>query len=163
MTMKTPGGFKISLPRPALGLVAAVAFLAATHTVFAQTPSPHPLLAQPLLEQPRVIEILADKDSHFKIAGQSKAQITVKAGEQVVLRIEARKGKTWNRGGVVHGFTMLRMKDRARVEGWDLELTPGVHEYSLKAPQEPGDYEVLCTVICSGDHEGMRMKVVVQP
>lgn len=116
----------------------------------------------PAFAQPRVIEILADKDSHFKVAGQAKPQITVKAGEQVVLRIDARKGKTWNRDGVVHGFTMLRTKDRARVPGWDFELTPGMHQYSLTAPLEPGEYEVLCTVICSGDHEGMRIKVLVE-
>jgi heme/copper-type cytochrome/quinol oxidase subunit 2 len=136
----------IRFSRPALACAATLWLLAASIQAAAQ---------------PRVIEVLADKDSHFKIAGQSKPQITVKAGEQVLLRIDARKGKTWNRGGVVHGFTMLRVKDRARVPGWDLELTPGVHEYSLTAPQEPGEYEVLCTVICSGDHEGMRMKVLV--
>ena len=115
------------------------------------------------LAQPRVIDVLADKDSHFKVGGQSKAQLTVKAGEQIVLRIDARKGRTWNRDGVVHGFTMLRMKDRASVPGWDFELTAGMHEYSLTAPAEAGEYEVLCTVICSGDHEGMRMKVLVVP
>lgn len=136
----------IRFSKRAIACVATVAFMAASFPAFAQ---------------PRVIEVLADKDSHFKIAGESKPQITLKAGEQVVLRIDARKGKTWNRDGVVHGFTMLRMKDHARVTGWDLELRAGVHEYSLTAPPEPGEYEVLCTVICSDDHEGMRMKVTV--
>jgi heme/copper-type cytochrome/quinol oxidase subunit 2 len=113
--------------------------------------------------QPRVIEVLADKDSRFKIAGQSRAEITVKAGEPILLRINARKGKSWNRDGTVHGFTLLRARDHRKVSGWDLELTPGVHEFTLAAPAEPGEYEVLCTVVCSEDHEAMRMKFVVLP
>ena len=121
------------------------------------------MLAMPVLGQSHVIEVLADKDSHFKIAGQSKPEITVKAGEQVTLRIIARKGKTWNRDGSVHGFTLLRRKDHAKIPGWDLELKQGKQEFTLTAPTEPGDYEVLCTVICSDDHEGMRMKFVVMP
>ena len=113
--------------------------------------------------QGRVIEVLADKDSHFKIAGMSRAEITVKAGEPLLLRISARKGKPWNRDGTVHGFTLLRAKDHHKVSGWDLELKPGTQEFSLTAPVEPGDYEVLCTVICSEEHEAMRMKFVVLP
>jgi len=113
--------------------------------------------------QARVIEVLADKDSHFKISGMSRPEITVKAGEPILLRINARKGKTMNRDGTVHGFTLLRAKDHSKVSGWNLELKPGTHEFSLTAPAEPGDYEVLCTVICSEEHEGMRMKFVVLP
>lgn len=121
------------------------------------------LSALPAIGQARVIEVLADKDSHFKIAGQSKPEITVKAGEQITLKINARKGKTWNRDGTVHGFTLLRKNDHAKVPGWDLELKQGSQEFTLTAPSEPGEYEVLCTVICSEDHEGMRMKFVVEP
>jgi heme/copper-type cytochrome/quinol oxidase subunit 2 len=117
----------------------------------------------PSFSQARVIEVLADKDSHFKIAGMSHPEITVKAGEPLLLRINARKGKTWNRDGTVHGFTLLRAKDHSKISGWDLELKPGQQEFSLTAPAEPGEYEVLCTVICSEDHEGMRMKFVVLP
>lgn len=119
--------------------------------------------ALPALGQARVIEVLADKDSHFKIAGQGRAEITVKAGEPLLLRLTARKGKTWNRDGTVHGFTLLRAKDHSKVPGWNLELKPGTQEFSLTAPAEPGDYEVLCTVICSEDHESMRMKFTVLP
>jgi len=111
----------------------------------------------------RVIEVLTDKDSHFKIAGMSHPEIKVKAGEPLLLRVSARKGKTWNRDGTVHGFTLLRAKDHTKVSGWDLELKPGTQEFALTAPTEPGDYEVLCTVICSEEHEGMRMKFVVLP
>jgi plastocyanin len=117
----------------------------------------------PCFGQARVIEVLADKDSHFKIAGMNRAEITVKAGEPLLLRISARKGKTWNRDGTVHGFTLLRAKDHHKVSGWDLELKQGTQEFSLTAPAEPGDYEVLCTVICSEEHESMRMKFVVLP
>ena len=117
----------------------------------------------PAFSQARVIEVLADKDSHFKIAGQSHPEITVKAGEPLLLRINARKGKTWNRDGAVHGFTLLRAKDHSKIPGWDLELKAGTQEFSLTAPAEPGEYEVLCTVICSDDHEGMRMKFTVVP
>jgi heme/copper-type cytochrome/quinol oxidase subunit 2 len=113
--------------------------------------------------QSHVIEVVADNDSHFKIAGQSKPEIVVKAGEPVLLKIKARKGKTWNRDGSVHGFTLLRRKDHAKVPGWDLELKQGTQEFALTAPAEPGEYDVLCTVICSEDHEGMRMKFVVTP
>jgi len=110
-----------------------------------------------------VIDVLADKDSHYKLPGQKLKQITVKAGEPLVLHIEARKGKTWSRDGAVHGFTLLRAKDHAKVQGWDFELKPGMQTFNLIAPTEPGEYEVVCTVICSEDHEGMRMKFVVVP
>jgi len=110
-----------------------------------------------------VIEILADKDSRFKIAGLKNAEITVKAGEPVLLRITAKKAKTMNRDGAIHGFTLLRAKDRKHVPGWDLELKPGTQEFQLRAPSEPGEYIVLCTVICSSDHENMNMKFTVVP
>ena len=119
--------------------------------------------SMPSFGQARIIEVLADKDSHFKMAGMSRPEITVKAGEPLLLRINARKGKTVNRDGTVHGFTLLRAKDHSKVNGWNLELKPGTHEFSLTAPSEPGEYEVLCTVICSEEHEGMRMKFVVLP
>ncbi|MGB9462686.1 MAG: hypothetical protein WCA94_17525 [Candidatus Acidiferrum sp.] len=112
---------------------------------------------------PRVIEILADRDSRFKIAGQEQPQITVKAGEKITLRITAIKAKNHNRDGSVHGFTLLRASDRKPVEGWDLLLKPGTQEFTLTAPSEPGEYVVICTVICSMDHEGMTMRFLVEP
>src|SRR5579864_6996314 len=110
-----------------------------------------------------VIEITADSDSRYKIAGERTPEITVKAGEQVLLRVTARKGKTWNRDGSIHGFTLLRAKDRTKVDGWDLLLKPGKQEFIMTAPNEPGEYEVVCTVICSEEHESMHMKFTVQP
>jgi heme/copper-type cytochrome/quinol oxidase subunit 2 len=114
-------------------------------------------------ETPRVIEVLADKDSRYKIAGEKKPEISVKAGEQVLLRITARKGKSWNRDGSIHGFSLLRAKDRSKVPDWDLLLKPGRQEFLMAAPAEPGEYVVVCTVICSMDHEGMSMRFVVIP
>ena len=111
----------------------------------------------------RVIEVLADKDSRYKIAGEKKPEITVKAGEPILLRITAQKGKSWNRDGSVHGFSLLRAKDRSKVEGWDLLLKPGTQEFQMTAPAEAGEYVVVCTVICSEEHEGMFMKFVVTP
>jgi len=111
----------------------------------------------------RVIEVLADKDSRYKIAGERTPEISVKAGESIVLRITARKGKSWNRDGSIHGFSLLHAKDRSKVPGWDLLLRPGTQEFSMTAPDEPGEYVVVCTVICSEEHEGMFMKFVVTP
>jgi heme/copper-type cytochrome/quinol oxidase subunit 2 len=113
--------------------------------------------------QAHVIEVTADSDSRYKIAGQRTPEITVKAGEQVLLRVTAHRGKSWNRDGTIHGFSLLRAKDRTRVDGWDLLFKPGKQEFLLTVPNEPGAYEVVCTVICSEDHEGMHMKFTVLP
>ncbi len=110
-----------------------------------------------------VIELTADRDSRYKIAGLRTPEITVKAGEQVILRVTANRGKSWNRDGSIHGFSLLRAKDRTRVEGWDLLFKPGKQEFILTAPAEPGEYVVVCTVICSEEHEGMHMKFTVLP
>jgi heme/copper-type cytochrome/quinol oxidase subunit 2 len=117
----------------------------------------------PQVQPPHVIEILADHDSRFKMAGQKEPVITVHAGEQVTLRITAVKAKNHNRDGSIHGFALLRAKDRSRVPGWDFLLKPGAQEFMLNAPAEPGEYVAVCTVICSADHEGMHMRFVVVP
>jgi heme/copper-type cytochrome/quinol oxidase subunit 2 len=119
--------------------------------------------AQSVRAQAHVITVLADKDSRYKIAGEKTPEITVKVGEPILLQVTARKGKTWNRDGSVHGFSLLRAKDRSKVPDWDLVLMPGSQEFHLTAPTEPGEYIVVCTVICSEDHEGMHMKFVVTP
>ena len=113
--------------------------------------------------QVHVIEVTADSDSRYKIAGQRVPEITVKAGEPVLLRVTAHRAKSWNRDGSIHGFTLLRAKDRSKVDGWDLLFKPGKQEFLLTAPPEPGEYVVVCTVICSEDHEGMHMKFTVLP
>lgn len=113
--------------------------------------------------QVHVIEIVADKDSRYKFPDGSKPEIILKAGEQVQLRVSARKSKSANRDGSIHGFTLLRAADRTKVQGWNLLLRPGQQEFELTAPAEPGEYVVVCTVICSEDHEGMHMRLLVVP
>jgi heme/copper-type cytochrome/quinol oxidase subunit 2 len=126
--------------------------LASCAMACAQAPSSNPV---------HVIEVLPNKDSRYKIAGETKPEITVKAGEPILLRITERKGKSWNRDGSIHGFSLLRAKDRSKVPGWDLVLKPGTQEFSMTAPDEPGEYVVVCSVICSEEHEGMFMKFEV--
>jgi len=111
----------------------------------------------------RVIEILADHDSRYKMEGLKQPMITAKAGELITLRITAKKAKNLNRDGSIHGFSLLRAKDRKPVEEWDFLLKPGVQEFTVAAPSEPGEYIVVCTVICSQDHEGMSMRFLVVP
>jgi heme/copper-type cytochrome/quinol oxidase subunit 2 len=119
-------------------------------------------LAQSAASAPaHMIEVLADEDSRYKIGGQSRPEIWVKAGEPVLLRITARQGKSWNRDGSIHGFVLLRAKERTVVPGWDFLLKPGTKEFQLTAPSEPGEYIVVCTVICSHQHDGMTLKFVV--
>ena len=113
--------------------------------------------------QVHIIDVVADKDSRYKSPAGGKPEITLKAGEPVLLRVLAHKAKSWNRDGSIHGFTLLRARDRSKVEGWNLLLRPGPQEFQLVAPAEPGEYVVVCTVICSEDHEGMNMKFVVLP
>jgi heme/copper-type cytochrome/quinol oxidase subunit 2 len=120
-------------------------------------------LGQDAAPRARIIELLADHDSRYKMEGQKQPVITVKAGEQITLRITARKAKNVNRDGAIHGFTLLRAKDRRPVPEWDFLLRPGVQEFTLTAPSEAGEYLVVCTVICSQDHEGMNMRFVVLP
>ena len=119
--------------------------------------------AQSTQSQARVIEILADHDSRYKVKDQKQPVITVKTGEQINLRITAKKAKNLNRDGSIHGFSLLRAKDRKPVPDWDFLLKPGTQEFTVAAPSEPGEYVVVCTVICSQDHEGMSMRFVVLP
>lgn len=112
---------------------------------------------------PRMIEVLADHDSRYKMAGMKHPEISAKAGEALTLRVTAKKAKNHNREGFIHGFTLLHAKDRKPVPGWDFQLMPGTQEFSVVAPQEPGEYLVICTVVCSEDHEGMTLKFIVTP
>src|SRR5262249_51136785 len=105
----------------------------------------------------RVVEVIADSDNRFKVPGEKKPVITLKAGEEIRLRITSRKGTEWSKDGTVHSFTIVELKD----EGWDLLLKEGTQEFTLKAPAEPGTYKVQCTVKCGIGHNEMRMKVIV--
>jgi|HubBroStandDraft_1064217.scaffolds.fasta_scaffold10363_5 hypothetical protein len=124
-----------------------------------------PLSLRLFAQQPpeHLIEILADHDSRYKIAGQDKPVVTVTAGEAIRLRITAIKAKNHARDGSIHGFALLRASDHVPVPDWDLLLKPGTQDFSLTAPDEPGEYLVVCTVICSANHEQMTMKFIVEP
>lgn len=141
----------------ALALSASPATLVLSASVSAAVPAPQSAV------QRRYIEIIADHDSQFRIPGQSNPTITVAPGEPLRLHITAIKAKNRNRDGAIHGFTLLRAKDRTPVPGWDLELHPGTRDYDLDAPLEPGEYEIVCTVICSSNHEQMSMRFIVLP
>lgn len=117
-----------------------------------------PLLS-PAAGAPRTFDIVADKDNIFRVTGQKKSAITMKAGEVIKLRITAHKGTEWDKDGSVHSFTINKLKD----QGWDLRLKEGTHEFTLVAPSEPGDYVVECTVKCGEGHDDMKMKLVVTP
>jgi len=108
----------------------------------------------------RTINITADKDSRFKIDGKANATLRMKAGEHIHLHITAFKAKNADVDGAIHGFALLRAKDRLKVPGWRFDLDPGEQDFDLIAP-EAGEYIVVCTVICSDQHEQMTMKVVV--
>jgi heme/copper-type cytochrome/quinol oxidase subunit 2 len=141
----------------ALAISSSATVLAARPRISANSPSPQSGI------QRRYIEIIADHDSQFRIPGQSSPAITVSPGEPLRLHITAIKAKNRNRDGAIHGFTLLRAKDHMPVPGWDLELHPGTRDYDLEAPLEPGEYEIVCTVICSANHENMSMKFIVLP
>ena len=111
---------------------------------------------------PHLIEITADHDSRFKAGGHAEPTITLEAGETVLLRITAVKAKSMNRDGSIHGFVLLD-KNGDKVPGWMLSLQPGKHDFELTAPDAPGDYRVVCNVICSQDHEMMHMSIRVLP
>lgn len=106
----------------------------------------------------RVIEVIADKDNTFKVPGEKKAVITLKPGEQVVLRITSHFGGEQSRDGSQHSFVVKQLRD----QGWDIRLKEGTRDYSLVAPQETGEYLIECTVKCGRGHDDMNMKLVVR-
>jgi heme/copper-type cytochrome/quinol oxidase subunit 2 len=110
-------------------------------------------------DAPRLIEITATKDAKFKVAGQKDAVITVKPSEVVRLKITAQKGPEFEKDGAVHTFTIKELKD----QGWDLRLMEGTKEYTLVAPEKPGEYLIECTIKCGPNHEKMQAKLVVKP
>ena len=113
-----------------------------------------PSAAQP----PKVWEVVADKDATFKVVGQKKAVITVKAGQVVKIRVIGKKGPEYDKDGAVHSFTINDLKD----QGWDVRVKEGVNEFTLVAPA-PGEYEIICAVKCGQGHDDMKMKLVVTP
>lgn len=110
---------------------------------------------------PRVIEVTADKDNKFKVAGQKTPVITMKANEVATLKINAHKGEEWDtKDNAAHSFTINALKDSG---SWDFRLKEGVNTFTVVAPSTPGEYKVECTVKCGKGHDDMTMKLVVTP
>src|ERR1017187_3492843 len=94
---------------------------------------------------PRVIEVVADKDNHFRIPKQKEPIISMKVNEVAVLRITAHKAMEWDeKDGTVHTFTINALKEK----GWDFRLKDGVQQFPVVAPSAPGEYQVECTFKC---------------
>lgn len=116
------------------------------------------VVGRPALAQaPKTWEVIADKDNTFKVVGQKKAVITVRAGQVVKVKITGRKGGEWDKDGAVHSFTVNDLKD----QGWDVRIKEGVQEFTFVAPSTSGEYEIICAVKCGDGHDDMKMKLVV--
>jgi heme/copper-type cytochrome/quinol oxidase subunit 2 len=115
-----------------------------------------------LAQEPRVIQIIADKDNMFKIAGQKTKQpvITVKAKEVIKFQITShlRDNEFVQKDGAQHSFSIKELKD----QGWDVRLKEGMNEFVLVAPSKPGEYKIECTIKCGKGHDDMNMKMIVQ-
>jgi heme/copper-type cytochrome/quinol oxidase subunit 2 len=109
-------------------------------------------------EGPRVIRLIADKDNRFKLPDQSKQVLTLKAGEEVILRVTAYAGTERARDGSVHSLVIRSLRD----QGWDVRLKEGTQDIRLRAPSKAGEYLIECTVKCGPGHENMNLKVVVE-
>jgi len=116
--------------------------------------------AQVSSSPPRVIELTADKDSRYRQDGKVSPTIEALPGEHLILRITATRAKQVARDGSVHGLALLDKNENA-VPGWRFYLHPGMQELAVTAPEEPGRYKAVCTVICSDMHEGMGFTLVV--
>ena len=114
----------------------------------------------PVLAPLHTVNLIADHNSVFRVVGGKASELALVAGEPVLLRVDARKAKSTNRDGSIHGLLLL---DAARkpVPGWDLLFKPGMQEIQLIAPAQAGVYQAVCTVICSSDHDQMKLRVVV--
>ena len=110
-------------------------------------------------QSPKVWEVIAGKDATFRVVGQKKAVITVKAGQVIKVKVIGQKGPEFDRNGSVHSFTINELKD----QGWDVQVKEGVNQFTFVAPGAPGEYEIICIVKCGQGHDDMKMKLVVTP
>ena len=109
---------------------------------------------------PRMIELTAGHDSRYRLGRKVAPTIEVEAGEQLILRVMAMRAETVARDGSIHGLALLD-KNSEVVPGWKFLLHPGVQDFAVSAPSQPGRYTAVCTVICSDAHEGMGFTLVV--
>ena len=105
-----------------------------------------------------VLQVIADKDGTFKVVGADKPVIYAHPRQTLKLRITSRKSTEMLKDGTVHTFTAPALTDM----GWDLRLKEGSRDYTLVAPEETGEYVILCTLKCGQGHETMRMKLIVR-
>jgi heme/copper-type cytochrome/quinol oxidase subunit 2 len=112
-----------------------------------------------LAQGPHAIQLTADKDNKFKVAGQKQPAITVKAKDVIKFQITAHKGTETDPKfpGCVHTFTIKELKD----QGWDVCLKEGMNEFVLVAPSKPGEYKIECMSKCGKGHDDMAMKMTV--
>jgi hypothetical protein len=110
------------------------------------------------IAQDRLVEIVASGDNTFRVANTKSAVIRAHAGEVLHLRVTSQKGSELARDGAVHSLVIRSLRD----QGWDLRLYEGTHDYQVKAPAEPGEYVIECTVKCGRGHDDMHMKLVVE-
>jgi hypothetical protein len=110
--------------------------------------------------QLRVVELTAGKDSRYRQGGKIAPTIEVSAGEHLILRITAFRAKQTARDGSIHGVALLD-KDENAVPGWRFYLHPGVQDLAVTAPDQPGRYTAVCTVICSDAHDDMGFTLLV--
>lgn len=78
----------------------------------------------------------------------SPSSFTVPAGQEITVR-------STNTGAVIHNFIIMHLGQSAGTEFddddipniyWETEIAPGGSvETSFTAPQEPGEYEVVCS------------------
>ena len=110
-----------------------------------------------LAQEPRVIQLTADKDNKFKVPGQKQPVITVKAKEVIKFKVTAHRGTETDPKypGCAHSFTIKELKS----QGWDVCLKEGMNEFVLVAPSKPGDYKIECMSKCGKGHDDMGMKM----
>jgi heme/copper-type cytochrome/quinol oxidase subunit 2 len=112
-----------------------------------------------LAQEPRVIQITADKDNKFKVAGTKDPAITVKVNEAIKFRVTGHTGTETDpqHPGCAHTFTVKELKD----QGWDVCLKEGMNEFVLVAPSKPGEFKIECMSKCGKGHDDMGMKLSV--
>ena len=112
-----------------------------------------------LAQEPRVIQLTADKDNKFKVPGQKQPVITVKAKEVIKFKVTAHRGTETDPKypGCAHSFTIKELKN----QGWDVCLKEGMNEFVLVAPSKPGEYKIECMSKCGKGHDDMNMKMTV--
>ena len=91
-------------------------------------------------DEPKVIQITAKK---FEF---SPAQITLKKGEPVILRLSS--------SDRVHGFMSKPLKI-------DTDIPADKSEDVAVTPDTAGDFTVICDHYCGTGHGNMKMKVTV--